>query len=55
MKKQILSCLSVITLSTALLSCNECKDCVIKGGQQIEKKCGEDLKKAEADSFQTCD
>lgn len=55
MKKHILSCLSVIILSTALLSCNKCKDCVLRGGRQTEKKCGEELKKAEADSSYTCD
>jgi hypothetical protein len=52
--KTLLSITSVLFLTT-LTACNECKDCKRSGSLSPEKKCGDELKKLEADSLYTCD
>ncbi len=55
MKNQILMYLSMTLLFIGISSCNKCKDCALRGTGLSEKKCGEELRKAEVDSSYSCD
>jgi len=55
MKNKTLQLITLVLFLTTLTACNECKDCKRRGSLSSEKKCGDELKKLEADSLYTCD